>query len=118
MRLRDESGQTAVEFALTLPILLHDPDGCHELRPALLQLLDLTSAARDGARKASISRNNATATTTVKSTISPSTTVVDDSKTTVTLTPAAPWAGGTDVTVKVSYPYSLSIFGISLGAVR
>lgn len=101
-------------MALTLPILLIILMGVMNFGLLFYNYIDLTSAARDGARKASISRNSATATTTVKSTISSSTTVVDDTKTTVTMTPAAPWAGGTDVTVKISYPYSLSVFGISL----
>ena len=74
--------------------------------------IDLTSATRDGARKASVSRNDAGASGPVKSSVTASTTVVDDSKATITVSPAPPWASGTDVTVKVSYPYKLDLLGL------
>jgi hypothetical protein len=46
--------------------------------------------------------------------IAASTSVVDDSKTTVTVTPGQPWTSGQDVDVKVTYPYELNVMGIVL----
>jgi Flp pilus assembly protein TadG len=113
-RPSDESGQVAVEFALVLPVLCLILFGVMKFGLVFFNYIDLTSAARDGARKASISRNDANAGTAVKGSISSSTTVVKDSNTTVTLTPAPPWASGTDVTVQVTYPYTLNVMGVNL----
>jgi Flp pilus assembly protein TadG len=103
-----------VEFALALPILMLILTGIFGFGLLFYNYIDLTSAARDGARTASISRLDANAASTVKSAVSDSTTVVDDSKSTVTMTPAPPWKSGTDVTVKVVYPYTLSVMGLAL----
>jgi Flp pilus assembly protein TadG len=114
LKPREESGQAMVEFTLALPILMLVLLGIFSFGLLFYNYIDLTSSARDGARKASISRTDANAAATVKSTIAASTTVVDDAKTTVTMTPAPPWTSGTDVTVKVTYPYSVSVMGVSL----
>ena len=100
---RDERGTTLVEFALVLPVL------------ALLlfyNYIDLTSAARDGARVAAVSRSTADGVGAVKTAIANATTGITDSQMSISVTPAQPWKAGDTVTVHVTYPYSLNIMGM------
>jgi len=112
IRSREERGQTLVEFALVLPLLGLLIFGIIQFGILFYTYIDLTSAAREGARKASVSRTDANAIKTVKATIAAATSVVDDTADTITVTPAQPWTSGQDVEVKVTYPYSLNIMGV------
>ena len=76
--------------------------------------IDLTAATRDGARKVAVSRASGLGIPDATAAIATSTTVVDDAKTTVTVTPGGPWVASQEVDVKVSYPYSLNIMGLVL----
>ena len=114
MRRSQESGQTLVEFALVLPIMALLLFAIVQFGVLFWTYIDLTSAAREGARKAAVSRNDPNAVQTVKNTVAAATSVVDDSADTVTVTPAQPWTSGQDVDVKLSYPYKLNILGIVL----
>src|SRR3954470_20546384 len=102
-RSRDDSGQVAVEFALVLTVLCLILFGILRFGLLFYNYIDLTSATRVGARKASISRNDATAWAPVRKTVKDSTAVVNDDNPAITVSPSPPWASGTDVTVKVSY---------------
>jgi Flp pilus assembly protein TadG len=112
--LRAENGQSLVEFALVLPLLALLVFGIIQFGLFFYTYLDLTSATREGARKAAVSRTALDGVQRAKDAISGSTSVVDDSKTTVTVVPGQPWTSGQDVDVKVSYPYTLNIMGIVL----
>jgi Flp pilus assembly protein TadG len=114
VRRSQESGQTLVEFALVLPIMALLLFAIVQFGVLFWTYIDLTSAAREGARKAAVSRNDPNAVQTVKNTVAAATSVVDDSADTVTVTPAQPWTSGQDVDVKLSYPYKLNILGIVL----
>jgi hypothetical protein len=113
-RLRAEKGQALVEFAVVLPVLCLVLFGIIQFGLLFYNYIDLTSATREGARKAAVSRLAPNGVQLTKDAISASTSVVNDAATTITVTPAQPWSSGQDVDVKVSYPYSLNIMGIVL----
>lgn len=101
-----------VEFALVLPLLGLLIFGIIQFGIVFYTYIDLTSAAREGARKASVSRTDVNGVKTVKASIAAATSVVDDTLDTITVTPAQPWTTGQDVDVKVTYPYSVNIMGV------
>jgi Flp pilus assembly protein TadG len=107
-----EQGQTLVEFALVIPLLAMLLFAIVQFGIFFYTYIDLTSAAREGARKAAVSRNDTNGVQTVKNTVAAATSVVDDGSDTVTVTPGQPWTSGQDVTVKLSYPYKLNILGL------
>jgi hypothetical protein len=59
-----------------------------------------------------VSRTSANGIQAVKDAIAGSTSVVNDSQTSITVTPAQPWKAGDTVTVHVTYPYSLNVMGV------
>ena len=101
-----------VEFALVLPLLGILIFGIIQFGIMFYTYIDLTAAAREGARKAAVSRTAVNPVQTVKDTVTSATSVVDDSQDTVSVSPAVPWSTGQDVDVKLTYPYSLNIMGI------
>jgi Flp pilus assembly protein TadG len=110
-RLRNEDGQSIVEFAFVLPILLALVLGIVQFGIAFNNYLTITDATRVGARKAAVSRflgdNGAaarTATFSAAAGLNPAKLVVDVNSTSWT-TP------GSDVTVTATYPYSIDILG-------
>ena len=111
---RSQRGQTLVEFAIIVPILLTLLMGIVQLGLVYNNWVTLTDAARAGARQAAVSRGladpNATAVARVKASASD----LDQSKLSVTVTPptGAGWTQGADATVKASYPYSVNIMGV------
>ena len=80
---------------------------------AFYTYIDLTSAARDGARKAVVMRDSTTGVAAATQAVADSTTAADDSKVTVTVTPGQPWKAGDEVHVKASYPYKVEIMGVT-----
>lgn len=113
-RLRDQRGAAMVEFAIILPLLLLVVFGILQFGLLFYNYLDLTSATRDGARRAAVSRLSLNGAQTTRDAIAASTSVVDDSQTTVTITPGTPWTSGNAVNVKVTYPYELNVMGITV----
>lgn len=111
-RLRAENGQSIVEFALILPLLSLVIFGIIQFGLLFYTYIDLTSAAREGARKAAVSRNANDGVQRAMNAVAAATSIVDDSQTTVTVTPGQPWTSGQDVDVKITYPYSLNVMGI------
>ena len=112
--MRSEAGQALVEFGLVLPVLALLLFAIIQCGVLFYTYIDLTSAAREGARKAAVARLAVDGVQQVKDAIAGSTSAVDDSRTSVTVTPAQPWTSGQDVDVKVTYPYSLNIMGVVL----
>jgi Flp pilus assembly protein TadG len=110
-RLRNEEGQGVVEFAFVLPILLALVLGIVQFGIAFNNYLTITDATRVGARKAAVSRflgdsgaAARVATYSAAGGLDPVRLVVDVNATSWT-TP------GADVTVTVTYPYSIDILG-------
>ncbi|MDX6664309.1 MAG: hypothetical protein QOG68_515 [Solirubrobacteraceae bacterium] len=109
---RDERGTTLVEFALVLPVLALILFAILQFGLLFYNYIDLTSAARDGARVAAVSRSTADGVGAVKTAIANATTGITDSQMSISVTPAQPWKAGDTVTVHVTYPYSLNIMGM------
>lgn len=66
--LKEESGQSIVEFALILPVLMLIVVGIIEFGWLFNGKITLTSAAREGARVAAIVKNETTATAAINET--------------------------------------------------
>lgn len=103
-----------MEFALCLPLLLLIFFGIFQFGLLFYNYIDVTSAAREGARTASVSRTQVDGVERAKTAIRNATSAIDDAQATITVSPPQPWNAGTDVTVRVSYPYTLSILGVEL----
>jgi Flp pilus assembly protein TadG len=109
-RTRPEGGQTMVEFALALPILALFLIAIVELGLALNAYVEVTHAARVGARKASVSREDGSGAAIAVAAAKESTSNLDKSELDVAVTPQ-PWAKGTPIEVRVTYPVSIDILG-------
>jgi Flp pilus assembly protein TadG len=108
---RNEQGQTMVEFALVLPLLM-------TLLLAILQFgivfnnyLTLTDAVRVGARKAAVSRTDPNRVPDSENAVESAATDLSP-RPTLNVTVTSGWNPGDDVTVTASYPYSINILGI------
>jgi Flp pilus assembly protein TadG len=101
--IRGENGATLVEFALILPILITFLFGIVEFGRLLNIQVMVTSAAREGARFASLGSSATAVTTQVKA----SCPTVDPTKLTVAVTNAA-GASGSAATVRVTYSLDLA----------
>jgi Flp pilus assembly protein TadG len=113
-RLPQANGQAFVEFALVLPLLVMLLMGIVQFGLAFHNYLAITDATRVGARAAAVKRTSgacAAATTAIQNTVSSKQWSQVSSRITCT-TP-----NGTDtgdpVIVKVDYPYSIGLPGIS-----
>jgi Flp pilus assembly protein TadG len=105
--IRNERGQTMTEFAIVLPLLAVLLFGIIQLGIAFNHYITVTDATRAGARKAAVSRDledpRGAAETAVRS--SASTLSQDDLEVSVD----SSFQSGSDVTVTVSYPYTISL---------
>jgi Flp pilus assembly protein TadG len=107
--IRDERGQTMTEFALVLPILLLVLFGIIQFGIAFNNYVSLTDAVRAGARVAAVSRLSTTPTQDATDKVMAASGDLDTAKVGVTVT--SDWVHGDDVTVKGTYPYSISLLG-------
>ena len=113
-RLRhEEKGQAIAEFAVILPVLALVLIGMIQVGILLFNYIDFTSAVREGARKAAVSREDPDGVQTTKDAIANATSVVDDSKTSVEVE-SQPWGSGQDIEIDAEYPYTLNILGVEL----
>ena len=108
--IRDDSGQTMVEFTLVLPILCVLLFGILEFGIVWNHYVTLTDAVRAGARKAAVSRElgAGAAVSATQQAVQNSATDLDKSK----LTPiqvTSTWQHGDPVTVHAEYPYNISL---------
>jgi Flp pilus assembly protein TadG len=113
-RPTNDEGQAVVEFAVILPVLLLVLFGILQFGIVFNNYIQVTSAAREGARKAATSRAlgvtaaESAATTSARNAAAS----LNQSNLTVTFPNSPTFLQGTDVTVKVTYPYSVSIMGL------
>ena len=107
----DQRGQAMVEFALVLPVLAILIVAIAQLGLLLNAYLEVTDAARVGARKASVSRTGGGGAAAAIAAARESTSSLDQDDLDVTVTPQ-PWAKGTPIEVRVTYPVSIDIFGL------
>ncbi len=114
-RLRsDEKGQTATEFALVLPVFCLLLFGVIQFGIVFKDYVTLTDATRAGARKAAVSRLEASPTAVVEAAVRNSATGIDKpcSATGLCVTVnVSAWERGRDVTVEAKYPYEINLLG-------
>lgn len=119
-----ERGQTMVEFALVLPILLVVLLAIIQFGIAFNDYLALTDAVRAGSRQAAVSRQLpdpvGSAEARVRSAAQGSLDAAAGGPLTVTVTYRDLGGGnrveqGGDVTVRATYPYEIRILGVVLG---
>ena len=106
-RRHREQGQTMVEFALVLPILLVVLFGIIQFGITFKDYITLTDAVRAGARTAAVSRFSATPTADTIARVKSASDLSGTLKVFVTST----WIHGDDVVVRATYPYSINLFG-------
>jgi Flp pilus assembly protein TadG len=99
-----------VEFTLVLPILLVVLFGIIQFGITFNNYVALTDSVRAGARTAAVSRFSGTRTTDVVNRVKNASNDLTPSKVAVTVT--STWVHGEDVTVKATYPYSISLLGV------
>jgi Flp pilus assembly protein TadG len=106
-----------VEFALVLPILAILLFGVIQFGIAFNNYLAVTDAVRAGARQAAVAGHLPAAQRepTVEARVRDSASNLDQSKLDVFVEPSsATWDPGSDVTVRATYPYKISLFGIDV----
>ena len=108
---RRTRGQAMVEFTLILPCLMLLILGIYQFGQTYADYIQVTNAARDGGRKALVSRGDTNGVADTITAAKNATWWLDTSKMGVTVTPAQPWTQGQNVTVTVTYPYSISLLG-------
>jgi Flp pilus assembly protein TadG len=114
--LRSEHGQTAVEFALVVPILIALLLGVVQAGIAFHNYLSVTDAARAVARKAILVRFTPLTQTQINQIADNASPDLDPAQLNATVAPdpADPTftTSGSTITVTVTYPYHLQLFGI------
>jgi Flp pilus assembly protein TadG len=115
LALRDDRGQTMVEFALVVPILCVVLFGVIQFGILFKNYVTLTDAARVGARKAAVSRHSATPAADAEAAVRKAASGMDKpcnggAGLCVTVAATA-WQHGGDVTVTATYPYDVSLLG-------
>jgi Flp pilus assembly protein TadG len=100
-----------VEFALVLPVLLLVLFGIIQFGIAYNHYLTVTDAARVGARKAAVSRIGPDPVGSAVQAARTSASELNQGQLGVTVSTGS-WSPGADVTVRVTYPYSIKILGL------
>lgn len=114
--IRSEHGQTAVEFALVAPILIALLLGIVQAGMAFHNYLSVTDAARAVARKAILVRFTPLTQTQINQIADDASPDLDPSQLNAMVTPDPTdpnfKTAGSTITVTVTYPYHLQLFGI------
>ncbi|QHA91310.1 TadE/TadG family type IV pilus assembly protein [Bacillus sp. N1-1] len=100
--MRSEKGQSIVEFALVLPILVMLLFGIIDFGRIFHTYLAIDHASREAARTASIGENDATIVSTAVSSASS----IHLTAGQVAVSPGGTKSSGSDVTVTITYPIS------------
>jgi len=113
-----QDGQAVVEFVVILPVLLLVLLAIYQFGQVFVNYMDVTSAAREGARKAAVSRSAGTCTVVDGLAIAAAKGGGSDlnlSNLGVTVNRTCTnntYAQSSDVTVTATYPYSINIMGV------
>jgi Flp pilus assembly protein TadG len=110
IQMRSERGQSLVEFALALPILVLLLFAVIQFGIVFNNYVTLTDATRAGARKAAVGRR-------LPNPVSACTTAVRNSATdlqqsNLSTSCSSTWQAGADVNVTATYPYTINLLGI------
>jgi hypothetical protein len=101
-----------VEFALALPFLALLLVGIVQFGFVLNSWIEVSQAARVGARKATLGRKTGDGAQAAARAVRQSVEHLDQDDLDVRVEPSQPWRRGNPVRVRVSYPYSVSVLGI------
>jgi Flp pilus assembly protein TadG len=112
--LRDERGQALTEFVLALPILAVLLFAVVQFGSVLNEWVEVSQAARVGARTASVSRKSGDVDTKAIAAARASVSKVDEDDLDIEVTPDGAWSKDSPVTVRVSYPYEVNLLGLGL----
>jgi Flp pilus assembly protein TadG len=112
-RFRGDEGQSMVEFAVVLPIIVMLFLAIWQLGVGFHNYLASTDAARVGARAAAVNRASATgpcqaAKNAIQATVSTAQWSVISSR--ITCSPGTPGAVGSAYTVSIAYPITINVF--------
>jgi Flp pilus assembly protein TadG len=113
-RLRSNSGQAMVEFALIVPILLVLMLAIFQFGVIFNDKVQVTNASRDAVRKAAVSRTAANGVADAIAAAKASAPSLNKANMMVSVSPGQPWTVGQDLTVTVTYPGHISILGIAV----
>jgi Flp pilus assembly protein TadG len=119
LRARGERGQSAVELALFLPVLLTILYVVIEFGQVYLQFQEVSAATSEGARRASTMVGVAEPgrTSTIAATVRAGTSLGNGKafdSTSLTVSVNSTWTTGSPVTVTSTYPASVTILGVTL----
>jgi Flp pilus assembly protein TadG len=109
-KLKNERGQTMVEFAVVLPVLALLLFAVIQFGIAFNSYITLTDAVRAGARKAAVSADLSDPVGAATNEVRSSAGNLDQTQLNVSV--SSTWDPGSDVTVQASYPYSIHILGL------
>jgi len=109
--IRSERGQTMVEFALVVPLLMLILFAVVQFGIVYNHYVTLTDATRVGARKAAVSRHEASPAGAAEASVRKSASGLRQADLTVNVGATA-WEHGGDVTVEASYPYEIDLLGL------
>jgi Flp pilus assembly protein TadG len=110
--IKNERGQTMTELALVLPILLVLLFGIIQFGVIFNNYVTLTDAVRSGARKAVVSRTASNPAQVCDNQVRAASPNLNQSNLTVSCT--STWQPAQDVTVQASYPYQISLVGMTV----
>jgi Flp pilus assembly protein TadG len=108
MKLKNQKGQALVEMALIMPLFLLVVFGITEFGRALYILNSLNNAAREGARRASVSATVPLDMTALQNYIKASI-PFDQTGIVINIAPASPLAGTDTIKVSVNLPFKSSV---------
>lgn len=110
-RATSEDGQGMVEFALVAPILILVVVALMQFGVYYGKQLELQSATRDAARKASISVDAQDPVASVREALIDQASLSNEDDLAITVTPQPPWDHGELVTVSAATPHSFGLPG-------
>jgi Flp pilus assembly pilin Flp len=109
--LRNDRGQTAVEFALIAPVIIVLLLGIIQVGLAFHNYITLTDAARAGARQAVVDRFTGENLTQLQQHVRDAAGDLNQGRLQVTVNLPAPLSAGKSLTVTAQYPYSINLLG-------
>lgn len=108
-RIRNEDGQSIVEFAIVLPLLALLLFGIIQFGIVFRNYLAVTDAVRVGARKAAVSRQHPDPS---GNAVAAAKNAAGDLAGELKVTVESTWAAGEDVKVTGAYPYEINLLGV------
>jgi Flp pilus assembly protein TadG len=110
--IRNERGQTMVEFVLVLPVLMVVLFGIIQFGLAFNNYVALTDSVRAGARTAAVSAQTSDPVGITATRVKTASGDLNSADVNVTVDAPSGWVHGNDVVVTATYPYSISLFGV------